>query len=52
MTAPETALAIFVAVQIVGAVPDVPAVTGGWTWLLKWLHDAAQAVARNKDKLR
>lgn len=51
MTEAQTALALVVAIQIAGACPDVPEVRGLATWLLRWAHDAMQAVARNKDKM-
>ncbi len=51
MSAERTALAIFLAVQVLGAMPDVPVLPGWFGWLLKWIHDAAQAIARNKDKI-
>jgi hypothetical protein len=51
VNAEHTALTIFVAIQALGAMPEIPEVRGPWTWLLRWIHDAAQAIARNKDKI-
>lgn len=51
MTAPETALLIFVAVQAAGAMPEPPQVTGWFTYLWLWFYNTAQGIARNKDKL-
>jgi hypothetical protein len=44
-------LCAFIAVQALGAIPPLPPIRGPITWMLHWIINTLQSIARNADKL-